>query len=201
MVDQGQIALRAAIANFTAAVEDFNVRPLSLGDPHYHCHAHRIEIISLPLRLAGGCAFYEQEFPFIALNSKLGDPWRTIAGWHEFAHHVLGHLSHGAQFSSPDSKERQPLDLQAQASRLAGSGCEPDPAVFRPAKVLSIRSQFKDKGADHEASPNCAFEYLRSCSFDDPRNPGNRAGQNSLRPRRQGKSSRRSTDRRLCLPR
>jgi Zn-dependent peptidase ImmA (M78 family) len=114
-IDQGQIALRAAIASLTASVEGFNVRSLSLGDLLFHCTARQIEIVWLPMRLANGVSFQEQAVPVIALNLKLPNPWKVIVGWHEYAHHVLGHIEHGAAFSSPDSKQRQPLEFQAHA--------------------------------------------------------------------------------------
>ena len=92
---------------YTDRIPGFGSKSLTLPDLFTTCEADSIEVFRTPFDRLHGCAFFEDNAPFIFINSTLPPTEQIIAGWHEYDHlsrHILqSHCPYNCVFTSSGS--------------------------------------------------------------------------------------------------
>jgi Zn-dependent peptidase ImmA (M78 family) len=95
------------IQYYTDRIPGFGSKSLALPDLFAVCESDGIEVFRTPFDRLHGCAFFEDDAPFIFINSTLPAAEQVIAGWHEYDHltrHMLKtHCPYNCVFTSSGS--------------------------------------------------------------------------------------------------
>jgi Zn-dependent peptidase ImmA (M78 family) len=95
------------IQYYTDRIPGFGSKSLALPDLFAVCEADGIEVFRTPFDRLHGCAFFQDDAPFIFINSTLPAAEQVIAGWHEYDHltrHMLKtHCPYNCVFTSSGS--------------------------------------------------------------------------------------------------
>jgi len=135
-------------------IPGFGTRSLSLPDLFATCEADSIEVFRTPFDSLHGCAFFEENTPFIFINSTLPAAEQVIAGWHEYDHltrHILqSNCPYNCVFTSSGGMVN--LSRMEREAQIVGAlALMPDPLVaglsledmMREFGVSRITAQFR----------------------------------------------------------